>query len=177
MALNTPSIALVGVGGFGRIHLTNLHRLAALGRVRLAGMVTGGGVEQVRGVVEPDVFALAESVPTFPTLDALLAAGDVPTVVVISTPIHTHTALTLAALRAGAHVLLEKPPTPGLADFGELIEAAATAQRVVQVGFQSFGSQALPHLAELIGSGAIGELRGIGGVGTWSRGVTQPATT
>jgi len=167
-----PTIALVGVGGFGKQHLINIERLATAGRVRLAGLVSGSGTAQLRDQVEPAVLALAESVAVYPTLDDYLAAGEVPTVVVISKPIHTHTDLTLKAMAAGAHVLLEKPPTPGMADFVRLAAASAETGRIVQVGFQSFGSHALPRLADLVSSGGIGKLRSVGAVGTWSRGAS-----
>lgn len=172
MSASIPTLALVGVGGFGKQHLINIHRLVGLGKVRLAALVSGSGIAQLQGQVAPEVLELAGSVPVHRTLDDYLAAGEVPTVVVISTPIHTHTELTLKALRAGAHVLLEKPPTPGMADFDLLTAAIAETGRIVQVGFQSFGSHALPHLAGLIATGGLGELRSVGAIGTWSRAVS-----
>ncbi|MGC4153258.1 MAG: Gfo/Idh/MocA family oxidoreductase [Propionicimonas sp.] len=166
-----PTLALVGVGGFGKQHMINIERLVKAGKARLAALVSGSGVAQLRGEVAPEVMALAESVDVHRTLDDLLAAGPAPTVVIISTPIHTHTDLTARAVAAGSHVLLEKPPTPGLADFGRLTSASAATERIVQVGFQSFGSHALPRLAGLIASGEIGEVRHVGAIGTWSRSV------
>lgn len=171
MSDGIPTLALVGVGGFGKQHMINIERLVRLGKARLAALVSGSGIEQLRGEVAPEVMALAESVEVHRTLDDLLATGPVPTVVIISTPIHTHADLTIKALTAGAHVLLEKPPTPGLADFDRLIAASADADRIVQVGFQSFGSHALPRLAALIADGGIGELDHVGAIGTWSRSV------
>ena len=166
-----PTLALVGVGGFGRQHMINIERLVRLGKARLAALVSGSGVEQLRPHVAPEVMALAESVEVHRTLDGLLATGPAPTVVIVSTPIHTHADLTAKALAAGSHVLLEKPPTPGVADFDRLLAAAEQADRIVQVGFQSFGSHALPRLAGLIADGELGEVRHVGVVGTWSRSV------
>ncbi len=171
MSDRIPTLALVGVGGFGKQHMINIERLVRLGKARLAALVSGSGIEQLRGGVSPEVMALAESVEVHRTLDDLLAAGPVPTVVIVSTPIHTHTDLTTKALAAGAHVLLEKPPTPGLADFERLLAASSETGRIVQVGFQSFGSHALPRLAELIATREIGELHHIGAIGTWSRSI------
>src|SRR5699024_11485103 len=73
------------------------------------------------------------------------------------------------SLQAGAAVLLEKPTTASLAEFTELTEVAEKAGRPVQVGFQSFGSAALDRIEEYLRAGAIGEVRGIGGVGLWRR--------
>jgi len=160
-----PTIGLVGVGGFGRHHLANIQRLSDSGVLRLTGLVDPAGL----AAAGPDVPAVTAGVPVYPTLDAYLAHEATPTVVVVATPIQTHTGLALTALAAGAHVLLEKPPTPGTTPYARLTAAAAGAGRVVQVGFQSFGSLALPRLAGLIAAGELGQLRGIGGVGTWSR--------
>jgi predicted dehydrogenase len=168
---SVPRAVLVGVGGFGRIHLANLHRLWQAGRVDVAGLVSGGGVSRLDELVAPDVAAWAKTLPVHATLDAALAAG-APDLVVVSTPIHTHTELTLTALAAGSHVLLEKPPTPGLGDFEALLAASQRAGRIVQVGFQSFGSLAWPRLFDLVGSGAIGRLERVGGIGTWARSQT-----
>lgn len=38
-----------------------------------------------------------------------------------------------------------------------------------QIGFQSFGSHAVPAVKELIGDGAIGSVRGVGAAGAWVR--------
>lgn len=89
--------------------------------------------------------------------------------VVISTPIHTHVALAEIALRAGADVLLEKPPAPSLAEFERLEAIVAETGRSCQVGFQTLGSGAVDALRGAIVAGDLGELRGIGGTGSWLR--------
>src|SRR5699024_3900245 len=106
--------------------------------------------------------------PCYPDLVALLAQV-VPDVVVIATPIHTHLPLAVTAMRAGAHVLLEKPTAATLGELTELVDAAEQTDRAVQIGFQSFGSHALPRIAELIAEGAIGEIQSFSGLGTWQR--------
>ena len=44
-----------------------------------------------------------------------------PDIAVISTPIHTHLEIAEAALRVGAHLLLEKPPVTSVADHEQLL--------------------------------------------------------
>ena len=56
-----------------------------------------------------------------------------------------------------------------LAQFDDVLAAARQAGRLVQVGFQSLGSHALPALDRLVASGEIGEVRGVSAVGTWVR--------
>lgn len=57
----------------------------------------------------------------FDKLSQALEAVGVPGVVVISVPIHLHAVIATEALRAGADVLLEKPPFARMADFQALL--------------------------------------------------------
>lgn len=155
-----PRVALVGVHGFGERHLDNLDRLAAAGALDLVA---------VADPRPPADGKLGPGVEVFPSLDALLAAGVEPDVVIISTPIQTHAPLAMAALEAGADVYLEKPPVASMEQYQEVMAAAASAGRLVQVGFQSLGSEALPAIEELVAAGEIGEVRGLSATGLWLR--------
>ena len=64
--------------------------------------------------------------------DALLADPDVH-VIVITTPPDTHFALTLAALKAGKHVLTEKPFVPTAAEAQTLVEASRQYGKLICV--------------------------------------------
>ncbi|MDR6988079.1 putative dehydrogenase [Paenarthrobacter nitroguajacolicus] len=155
-----PRVALAGVHGFGERHLDNLERLSASGALELVA---------VADPRPPTDRKLSPRVEVFPSLDELLAAGTSPDVVIISTPIQTHAPLALAALKAGAHVYLEKPPVASMAQYQDLMAAAASADRLVQVGFQSLGSEALPAMDALVAAGGIGEVRGLSATGMWLR--------
>ena len=155
-----PRVALVGAHGFGARHLENLARLAALNLVELVA---------VADPRPPAEGTLAEGVATFASLAELLAAGPAPDVVILATPIQTHAPLALAAIAAGSDVYVEKPPMASLAQFNAVLSAAEEAGRLVQVGFQSLGSHALPALDRLVADGEIGEIRGVSAVGTWVR--------
>ncbi|TDO43186.1 putative dehydrogenase [Kribbella sp. VKM Ac-2527] len=148
--MQLPRVAVAGVHGHGASHVR-----------RVAGLAADGQVELV-AVADPVGTA------TFPDLASLLAATEVD-VVVISTPIQTHVPLAELALRAGADVLLEKPPTASLAEFEHLLAVVDETGRACQVGFQVHGSAAARGLADLVADGKLGEVRGIGAVGTWIR--------
>lgn len=152
-----PRVAVVGVHGHGASHVSNVARLAAAGRVRFAA---------VADPRPPD--HRPEGVAVFADLPSLLAATPVD-VVVICTPIQTHVPLAELALRSGADVLLEKPPTASLVEFEQLSSVLAETGRSCQVGFQVAGSRAARTLASLVADGRLGELRGIGAVGAWVR--------
>lgn len=159
--MKTWRVVLAGTRGYGRLHLENLGRLAALGRVEIVGLADPAGPE-------PEALALAPNAVHRPDLPGLLEVCE-PDVTVVSTPIHTHHRLAVEALEAGSHVLLEKPPTSTLASYDALVELATRERRAVQVGFQSLGSHALDHVTRLVRQGAIGEVRGIGAGGAWIR--------
>lgn len=156
----TRSVAVVGARGYGRQHLRALSALSAQGLTEVVAVVDTHGTEGL-----PDI---PDSAVSLTSLDDLLERS-VPDLVVLATPIHTHGPLAEQALRAGSNVLVEKPTTATLAEFHSLVQVADETGLACQVGFQSFGSHALPEIARRITSGEIGELRGIGGVGTWLR--------
>ncbi|SHN47770.1 Gfo/Idh/MocA family protein [Cryptosporangium aurantiacum] len=146
-------VVLVGAHGHGKWHLANLARLAGL------------GIAELVGVCDP---VPVSDVPWSPELDPLIGRVD-PDVVLIATPIHTHVDLALTALRAGRAVLLEKPPAPTFSEFARLSAAVEESGVPCQVGFQSLGSAAVDAVREIVASGRIGTVRGVGGAGTWIR--------
>ncbi|MFF1253372.1 DUF6807 family protein [Pseudarthrobacter sp. NPDC058329] len=155
-----PRIALVGVHGFGERHLANLARLEEAGALELVAVADPRPPAEGR---------LADSVAVFDDLTQLLAADPGVDVVILATPIQTHAPLALAALSAGKDVYVEKPPVASLAQFQEVLAAAEAAGRLVQVGFQSLGSHALPAIRSLVESGGIGDVLGLSAKGQWVR--------
>ncbi|GAA0314429.1 Gfo/Idh/MocA family protein [Kineococcus aurantiacus] len=153
-----PSVALAGVHGFGRTYVDRLGARAAAGRLRWTGVAEP---RRQDGVVPAQV-------PWFDALPDLLAAG-APDAVAIATPLPTHADLAIAALRAGSHVVLEKPPTTGLAEFAEVLAVARECGRLVQVGFQSLGSAALDHVRDRVARGGVGDVTGYAAAGCWVR--------
>ncbi|WP_406050559.1 Gfo/Idh/MocA family protein [Kribbella sp. NBC_00889] len=153
----TPRVAVAGVHGHGASHVRNVIRLAAEGKAQLVAVADPRPAEDLPAGVE-----------VFGGLDDVLASTAVD-VVIISTPIQTHVALAEAALRAGADVLLEKPPTASLAEFEKLSAVVAETGRDCQVGFQAQASEATLTLASMVADGRLGEIRGISAVGKWVR--------
>jgi len=97
-----------------------------------------------------------------PSLEKLLARVDVDGVV-IAVPNDLHESLAVQALRAGKHVLLEKPMAPSVAECDSMIAACERAGVVFEViktlRFRGSISRAL----QLIADGAIGRVRMIDG--------------
>ncbi|MFP3714147.1 Gfo/Idh/MocA family protein [Puerhibacterium sp. TATVAM-FAB25] len=157
-----PRIAVVGIHGHGDSHVRRALELQRAGRARLAAVVDPAPPR-------PGDAAHGTDAPWLTDLGDLLAGRERPDVVVLSTPIPTHLPLARAAMEAGADVLLEKPPAASLAEHAAIVEAAERTGRLCQVGFQTFGSHAVPAVRELARSGAVGDVVGIGAVGTWVR--------
>lgn len=102
-------------------------------------------------------FAAAHGIPrAHDSLDALLADPEID-VVYISTTNEQHKAQTLAAARAGKHVLCEKPLALTLADAREMVAACQAAG--VVLGTNHHLRNAVTHraLRRLVKEGAIGQ--------------------
>jgi UDP-N-acetylglucosamine 3-dehydrogenase len=79
--------------------------------------------------------------------------------VVVATPPDSHLELTLAALEAGKHVVVEKPPFMRAADFDTVRAVKERANRRVFVAENYFYKPLAEAMREVLASGAIGELR------------------
>ncbi len=114
-------IGVAGAGHFGRFHAL---KVAAHRRARLVGVFDPDGARAE---------AVGREAGRAPALafEALLAACDA---LVIAAPAEAHHVLAAAALRAGRHVLVEKPIASTLAQADELAVLAASSGRVLQVG-------------------------------------------
>ncbi|GAB3563964.1 hypothetical protein GCM10027344_22060 [Spelaeicoccus albus] len=153
-------LALVGVHGYGDVHLENIRRLVEAGRVDFVAAADS---------VPPAPDSYAATTDVYSSLDELITAAGPVDVVVLATPIHTHAALARQALAAGAHVYVEKPPLTSLAEYDDLAAAAADHGRSVQVGFQASGSHAVTAAAEHMAAGELGEILAISATGLWTR--------
>ena len=88
------------------------------------------------------------------------AAIDDPRIdaVVVAVPPTFHLDLTLRALRAGKHVLVEKPAFPRIDEYRAAIDARNQAKRVVLVGENDHYKPLAVVLRKLLASGVIGEM-------------------
>jgi predicted dehydrogenase len=63
-----------------------------------------------------------------------LLAAEKPEIVIVGTPDHWHPLVTIAAVKAGAHVYVEKPISHTILEGRAMVKAARENNRVVQVG-------------------------------------------
>jgi len=153
----TARVALIGANGHGRWHRRQIDALREAGVLELAALV------DVRPI-EPG----PDEAPHFTDHRAMLREA-APDVVVICTPPHTHRLIATDVLRAGADVLLEKPPVLSLAEHRALTAVLGETGRACQVGFQALGSAALLELRRSISYGVVGTVTGVATVAAWQR--------
>jgi len=113
-------VGLIGAGHFGRYHAL---KLAGATRAKLIGLADPDP-ERAKAV------AWEAGCPV-KTVDEILAAADA---VIIAAPAEYHFDLASRALRAGKHVLVEKPIAATLAQAAELGVLARESGLVLQVG-------------------------------------------
>src|SRR5262249_19204683 len=78
--------------------------------------------------------------------------------IAIATPVTTHHALTMAALDAGKHVLVEKPLAASIAEAEEVVQKAESAGLVLMPGHTFLYSPAVNLIRDLIEGGDLGEV-------------------
>ncbi len=88
---------------------------------------------------------------------AAIADPDIDAVVV-AVPPRFHLELTLEALAAGKHVLVEKPAFPRMADYQTAVAARDRAARTVMVGENDHYKPLVATLRRLLAAGAIGDM-------------------
>jgi predicted dehydrogenase len=78
--------------------------------------------------------------------------------VMIATPVRTHFAIALAALRAGKHVLVEKPMTETVAQARQLVDEAARRRLVLMVDHTFVYTPAIQAISRLVRDGTLGDI-------------------
>ncbi|MFW6034379.1 MAG: Gfo/Idh/MocA family protein [bacterium] len=155
-------VAVIGANGYGVYHRRSLVPLLEAGAAQLVGLC------DLAPILEDAEAPLPASVGLFTDYRELLAATR-PDVAIVATPPHTHLEIATAAARAGADVLVEKPPLLSTAEHEALARVLAETGMVCQVGFQALGSAALAELVDAIRADRLGRVIGIGTYGAWQR--------
>jgi predicted dehydrogenase len=120
-------IAIVGAGDFAHEHARSIAALPQFARLVAAVDPTR---ERARA------FCTAHGIPAAYADTSEMLRQEHPDIVAICSPPHTHAPLTLEALRAGAHVVCEKPLALSLAELDEIAaaedETARTCTGIMQ---------------------------------------------
>jgi predicted dehydrogenase len=141
-------------------------------RVGVIGLGMGAGhVRSFKACPEADVVAVADTDPN--RLKDVANDTDVPNrytdatkmirkenldVVAIATPNKFHKPLTLAALKAGAHVLCEKPMAMNAVEAKQMLDAADKAKRRLMINFSYRFTPQCQALKKAVDSGILGDV-------------------
>jgi predicted dehydrogenase len=142
-------IALIGAGGMGQ------------GDARMSTSLPGAKLVAACDLYDGRIARCKEiwGDAIFTTRDyrEILNRKDVDAVI-IGTPDHWHSRITIEALNAGKDVYCEKPMVQKIEEGNPVIEAQKKTGRILQIGSQYASSVVFHKAAELIKQGAIGEL-------------------
>jgi predicted dehydrogenase len=78
--------------------------------------------------------------------------------VAIATPASTHAELAIAALRAGKHVLIEKPLASSVGDAEKMIAVADEEHRILMCDHTYCYTPAVQHIGKVVAQGDLGDL-------------------
>ncbi len=95
-------------------------------------------------------------VPAWFTDHRRMLAETAPDVVHVTTPPPTHVPLAIDALRAGSHVLVEKPAAPSVAELRALLDVARDAGRVVVEDQNYLFNEPMQRVLDLVEHGEFG---------------------
>ena len=143
---NKIHFALLGCGRIGARHAENILRTGTLSAVC--------DIDQARA----DAFAAKYNCQAFYSIESLLAADIKSDVVSVCTPNGLHALHSIAALKAGKHVLCEKPMALTVTDCGLMIQAAEQNNRRLFIIKQNRFNPPVVALKKLIDEGRLGKL-------------------
>ncbi len=146
--MSRPRLAVIGTGAWGINHVRVCAAEAGCELVAIADPDPRAVARAREFAPDAEAFSDAEAVLRSPAVDA----------VVLATPAPTHAGLALAAIRAGKHVLVEKPLAMSVSEAEAAAAAAASASTVAMVGHLMVFHPAVVRLRELFHSGSLGQL-------------------
>lgn len=115
-----------------------------------------------------DAYARDWKIPrAYGSYEAMLADPEID-VVYNSLPNHLHAEWTIKALRAGKHVLCEKPIALSLAEIDEMTSVAKETGKVLAEAFMYLHHAQTLKVKEIVDSGALGKLQLIKGAFTFT---------
>ncbi len=130
-----------------------------VGKLRAEAIVAAGSkLARVSDVNAAAGQALAQQFDAQFEPDWRRAIADGVDVVVVSTPPPLHPEMCIESLRAGRHVLCEKPLARTPEDCDHILEAAKASGRFLATGFNYRFYPAIKKAREILDSGGIGEL-------------------
>ena len=157
-------IGIIGTGAISGAHLGGYKEFPDdCVIVALADLVPGKAAQKARAFSLTDAAIYEEGLE-------LIAAGGLD-LVSIATPPSSHAALTIAALKAGINVIVEKPMAPSLEECDAMLAAQRESGKVLSVVAQNRFRDDMATLKEALDSGLIGSVSHVRIDSAWWRGL------
>ena len=141
----------VGIIGLGRGR-DHARRVAESPRCELVG---------IADIVEEAAQKAAEELKAqayYKDYRQLLKAGNLDAVV-ISTPNHLHAPMSIDCMKAGLHILVEKPMCNTMGEADEIVRTAKRTKRKLLIGYNYRWRPAYQKTKEILSGGQLGKLR------------------
>jgi predicted dehydrogenase len=167
-------IATIGHGGMGS---GDTRYALSVPGVELAGVcdIYDGRLEHAREIYGKNIFTTRD-------YREVLARTDVDAVIV-ATPDHWHSRISIDALHAGKDVYCEKPMVQQVSQGKDVVAAQQSTDRIFQVGSQYVSSLVYQKARELLKAGSIGQLTMVEAwldrntaIGAWQYSIPPDAT-
>jgi predicted dehydrogenase len=139
-------VGLLGYGAIAKAHTTSINATSGLAVAGVCDL----------SVSRRELASRELGVATYDSLDAMLGESDIGLVLVGTPPSH-HADPVVASLRAGKHVVCEKPFAITVEDVDRMLDAAVGARRVLTVYQSRRWDPDFIALRETVRSGSIGE--------------------
>jgi len=167
-------VATIGLGGMGTEDTRSSTKVPGVELVAVADIYQGR-LDHAKEVFGKNLFTTRD-------YREVLARKDVDAVI-IATPDHWHSQISMDAMNAGKDVYCEKPMVQRLDDGKKVIEAQQKTGRILQVGSQRVSSIVYQKAKELFRNGAIGDLNLVeawwdrnAAIGAWQYSIPLDAT-
>lgn len=140
------NVVIVGLGGMGHEHLRKLKTVEE--------MVLVGSFD-IRA--ERQELAVKEGIRAYTALEAVLADPSVD-VVLIATPNDSHKDIAIAALKAGKHVICEKPVTLNTAELDAILDVSKATGQLFMVHQNRRWDEDYLTVKKALADGTLGKL-------------------
>lgn len=149
--MRTVKIGIIGCGGIANgKHMPSLKLIDNVEMVAFCDLIPERAKKAKKDYGTRDA-------KVFKDFHRLLKLEDVEVVHVL-TPNAAHSKIAVAALRAGKHVMCEKPMAHTAADARAMVKAATESGKKLTIGYQSRSNPVYQYAHNLVKSGALGDI-------------------
>lgn len=142
------NVCLIGYGYWGR------NILRVLIENRITGKVFVYDKEQNRCLAATQIYS---NIITLKNFDEILTSSEIEAVI-IATPTSSHTQLATELLKAGKHILVEKPLTTNLADAKKVFNLSLKVSKVLMVDHIFLYNQTIKQMKQYVNESFIGKI-------------------